>query len=156
MNLFNIEKTFQLMKTKGWNKVYWAVDIHETVLKPNWDAMATSGIPHDWYPGAKEVLQEVSKRDDISLILYTCSYDDEIVNYLKFFEESGIKFICVNSNPEVKNTRYGKFDVKFYYNVMLDDKSGFEGDVDDSGINDWGRIQEVLKKYPIEMVEKAK
>lgn len=152
MNLFNIEKTFSIMEKKGWNKVYWAIDVHETILKPNWDAMATSGIPHEWYPNAKEVLQEISNRGDITLILYTCSYDNEIVEYIKFFKENKINFECVNCNPEVKNTRYGKFDTKFYFNVLLDDKSGFEGELDENKINDWIRIREVLKKYPVKEI----
>jgi hypothetical protein len=145
MNLFNIEKSFSIMEKKGWDKVYWAVDIHETILKPNWDA--SKELPHEWYPHAKEVLQEISKRDDIILILYTCSYGHEIEQYLKFFKDNGVIFKYVNNNPDVKNTRYGNFESKFYFNVLLDDKCGFEGDSVD-GFNDWFRISEILKKYP--------
>lgn len=132
------------MKKRQWNKVYWFVDIHETILKPNWDA---DNVPHEWYPHAKEVLQIISKRKDICLILYTCSYENEIMDYLKFFMDNDIHFHYVNRNPEAENTRYGRFEEKPYMNVLLDDKAGFEAEVDEQDINDWYRIEEILTNY---------
>ena len=73
-----IERCLQTAKAKGWEKTYWAIDIHGTVMKPNYK---TNEITTEFYPFAKEALQLLSKRKDIVRILYTCSYPHEIVQY---------------------------------------------------------------------------
>ena len=128
------------MKERGWDKIFIFIDIHETILKPNWDA---DNVPKEFYPFAKEVLQRMSKRKDMCLVLYTCSYEPEIQEYLRFFKSHDIIFSYVNENPEAKNTRYGSFDKKPYMNVLLEDKAGFDA-VGENGINDWCKINEVL------------
>ena len=71
-----IEKAFRVAKEKGWDKTFWAIDLHETVIKPNWQA---GTIPTEFYPLAKEALQMISNMKDITLIMYTCSHPHEIV-----------------------------------------------------------------------------
>lgn len=133
-----IEKCFDRAREKGWNKTFWAVDIHETIIKSNYDE---PGIPTVWYPFAKEAMQLMSKREDIELILYTCSWQNEIEEYLKMFKEEGINFKWVNANPDVKNTAYGCYEFKPYFNVLFEDKSGFDP-------LEWPYIIEMLKYYP--------
>lgn len=133
-----IDNAFQHAKVKGWSKTYWAFDIHGTILKPNHrrDVIST-----EFYPNAIEAMQLLSKRDDIVRILYTCSYPAEIDQYLSFFERHGIHFHYVNRNPEVADGGYGYYKEKFYFNVMFEDKSGFDGETD------WTNVIETLKKY---------
>lgn len=132
-----IKKAFANKEKRGWEKMYWAFDIHETILEPNW---ITGVLPKTFYPGAKDVLQLVSAGEDIVTILYTCSYPSEIADYLLHFEANEIYFDYVNENPEVKNTGFGNFDRKPYFNVLFEDKAGFDAETD------WFEVLDLLKK----------
>ncbi len=134
-----IKKAFELATTRGWDKTYWAIDIHETILEPNWSA---TELPTKFYPLAKEALQLISRRKDICCILYTCSHPSEIEKYITLFASHNIHFSYVNENPEVMNKRYGNYSKKPYFNVLFEDKAGFDP------LTDWNKVLQVLKKYP--------
>jgi hypothetical protein len=133
-----IENAFRHTKDRGWVKTYWAFDIHGTILRPNHrrDVIAT-----EFYPGAIEVMKMLSKRTDIVRILYTCSYPHEIQQYLDLFRAQGISFNYVNANPEVADGGYGYYKEKFYFNVLFEDKAGFDAEAD------WAEVKKVLEKY---------
>ena len=105
-------KHFEALEKRGWDYTYWALDLHGTIVKPNYE---TGNIPKEFYPYAKEVLQMLSKRDDIIMYIHTCSHPHEQEKYVDYFKEMGIDFKWVNENPEVKteNDGYG------YYNSIL-------------------------------------
>lgn len=120
---------------KGWDKTYWALDIHQTIIKPNYKY---GEIPTEFYPDAKEVLQELSKRSDVCMFLYTCSHPEEIENYFKFFHSHDINFQFANVNPEVVSQGYGCYDKKPYYDVLFEDKCGFDAETD------WSEVKRAL------------
>ena len=66
--------------------------------------------------------------------LYTCSYPKEIQEYINFFKEHDIEFTFINKNPDVENTIYGYYEDKPYFNVLFEDKAGFDAK------NDWGDV----------------
>lgn len=74
-----IETFFQKAKQKEWGKTYWAFDIHRTIIRPNYK---TNEIAMEFYSFAKEAMQLISQWKDIIKILYTCSYPNEIVQYI--------------------------------------------------------------------------
>jgi hypothetical protein len=78
-----IENQFKRMEERRWDKIYYFFDLHETVLYPDYD----NKHPLKMYPHAKEVLQHLSERKDISISIYTCSYPIEIDKYIKFFKK---------------------------------------------------------------------
>ncbi len=121
-------------KQRNWAKTYWAFDIHGTMIKPNYKS---NEIATEFYPYAVEVMQALSKRTDIARILYTCSYPHEIVQYMEHFKAHGIHFDYVNSNPEVTDGGYGYYNDKFYFNVLFEDKAGFDGETDWLVIKNW-------------------
>lgn len=125
---------------RGWNKIYVAVDIHQTMIYSNYNSEI---LPKEFYPMAKETLIMLSKRKDICLILSTCSWPAEILKYLKYFEEYEIDFKYANKNPEVVNDRLGYFSDKFYFNVLLEDKAGFVGE------SDWQVVYNFFQSHPI-------
>lgn len=129
MVLNAIKNSFEQMDKRGWDKVFYFVDLHSTVVKPNF---STKDIPKDFYEGAKEALQYLTEREDVCLIMYTCSHKHEIVKYIEYFKEHGIIFNYVNENPEVKTDLggYGCYDDKPYMNVMIDDKAGFDAETE--------------------------
>ncbi|UII29372.1 hypothetical protein LVD15_13360 [Fulvivirga maritima] len=130
-----IKKAFVHAERKGWDRTYWAFDIHDTIIKPNW---STKEIPTEFYPLAKETLQIITKRKDVVSILYTCSHPHELKNYLRFFEENNIFFDYVNENPEVRSENYGYYENKPYFNVLFEDKAGFDP------LEDWEEVMALM------------
>jgi hypothetical protein len=128
------------VKLKGWVKTYWAFDIHGTMLKPTFE---TGVVSTEFYPYAKEVMRILTRQQSIVRILYTCSYPAEIVQYLKYFEDSGIRFDYVNENPDVCAGAYGHYDRKFYFNVLFEDKAGFDP------LTDWKEVHDLLSQFEI-------
>jgi hypothetical protein len=125
MILDAIINSFAKAEERGWGITYWCVDIHDTMIKSNYK---TGAIPNEFYPFAVEVLQYLTKRGDIKLILYTCSHPHEIEEYIELFKTNNIVFDFINENTDVKTdlNGYGNYDRKPYFNVLLDDKAGFE------------------------------
>jgi hypothetical protein len=132
-----IENCLRHAKERGWKKTYWAFDIHGTIVKPNF---RRDEISREFYPGAVDVMQELSKRNEIVKILYTCSYPFEIQQYLEYFKQHGIHFDYINQNPEIPDGGYGYYQNKFYFNVLMDDKAGFDGETD------WLEIKKIIDK----------
>lgn len=133
-NLFNIPRSFRMMKERGWDKLYWAVDLHDTICPADYIHPFTH-----YYPYAKEVLQDLSSSHDSCLILFTSSFEAEINHVTDLLALDGIAFDYINENPEAQNTRHGDFSKKFYFNILLDDKAGFNGETD------WQKIHQLLK-----------
>lgn len=124
-----VDKMFVHANEKHWFKTYWCIDIHGTISKPDYRKRTKELL---FYPFAKETLQLLSEREDVVLILYTSSYPDEIKIYESIFKGNGIKFDYINENPEIStsNGAFGYYEQKLYFNVLLDDKAGFDPLVD--------------------------
>lgn len=133
-----ITNCLKLVHERRWKKTYWAFDIHGTLLRPNY---RKDEISTEFYPHVIETMQLISTRKDIVKILYTCSYPHEITQYLKHFADHGIHFDYINCNPEVADGGYGYYKDKFYFNVLMDDKAGFDGELD------WIEVNKVLKDH---------
>jgi hypothetical protein len=132
-----IQRCLQDAKRKGWEKTYWAFDIHGTMLLPTFQSGVLS---IEFYPYVKEVLQILTRQKDIIRILYTCSYPDEIAQYLAYFKQYDIQFDYVNENPEVCAGAYGHYERKFYFNVLFEDKAGFDP------LTDWEQVLLTIKE----------
>lgn len=137
-----IDRAFAKAIHKKWDKIYWFIDVHETIIKPNYDDHI---VPKEFYPEAKETLQSISARPDIVLIMYTCSWPEQIEEYISFFKEHDIHFTYSNDNPEVETVvgRYGYYLDKPYADVIIDDKAGFDWRTD------WPAIKSKMQNYPI-------
>jgi hypothetical protein len=136
MNLIkSFEKALERKKERGWERIYVFVDIHDTIFPSDYG----SGKSYKYYVNAKECLQLLTKRDDVCLGLYTSSYPADIANYLDIFHDGDIMFELIGKNSFEKNTTYACFDVKPYFNVLIDDKGGFIPE------EDWGELYEYLQ-----------
>lgn len=127
MNVFNIARAFADKKKRGWTQTYWAIDLHDTII-PGTYTKDNQG--RAFYPYAAEVLQWLSKRPDVVLILWTSSHRQPVKEILVWLANQGVRFNFVNENPLCKNTELCDFSSKFYLSVILDDKAGFEGETD--------------------------
>lgn len=114
---------------KEWFETYFVIDLHGTIIKKTYKQ-------HDenveYYPYAKELMQLLTKRKDIKLIMYTCSHPKEIEYYNSVFLKDGIIFDSFNENNDIssRNGNFGFYEKKFYFNIMMDDKAGFEPEVE--------------------------
>lgn len=135
-----IRKAFATAKRpdRNWKKIYVAVDLHGVVLLPNYENTST-----EYYPLAREVMQTLTNRSDVVLIMYSCSKREEVQKYIEFFLKDGIKFDYIGHNPEVVETRFGDFTHKPYFNILLEDKAGFDPEID------WDIIKNTLSEIPI-------
>ena len=102
---------------RGWDRLYVAIDLHATLIKPFQDTM-------EFYPCAVEVMKWFNSRPDFRVILWTSSYHQEIRSFVRVLVENGICIDYVNNNSTEKNSKWACFDNKFYFNILLDDKAG--------------------------------
>lgn len=133
-----IKKMFKHAEKNQWFETYWAFDIHGVISRPDYRKI-TKEI--DYYPYAKETLQLLSQREDIIMFLFTSSYPEEIKKYIKTFEDDNIFFKYVNENPEISSETgsFGYYYQKPYYNVLFEDKCGFNPE------KDWYKIYKYFK-----------
>lgn len=125
-----IEKMLKHAEERKWYETYWFIDLHGVISKPDYRKEVKT---INYYPYVKETLQFLTKkRHDIIMILFTSSYPDEIRIYMEQFEKDEILFKYVNENPEIDDSKgsFGCYDKKPYYNVLIDDKCGFEPKTD--------------------------
>lgn len=123
-----IRKMFAYSFKKEWYKTYWAFDIHGVIFKPNYNKDL---LEADFYPWAKETLQILSDREDIVLIMFTASYPNEIEYYTQVFKTKNIHFQYINENPEIKTSEsFGYYEKKWYFNLLFEDKAGFNAEKD--------------------------
>ena len=135
-----ISKMFEHAFAKEWYETYWAFDVHGVILQPNY---RKDHFHADFYPYAKECLQILSKRKDIVLIMFSSSYPSEIEYYSKVFEDNDIHFKYINENPEIDSTKgnFGFYEKKFYFNVLFEDKAGF------NPTTEWKSVYRLLNHY---------
>ncbi len=123
------KKQFQILETKykETDYMYVAVDIHETILKPTHSIEMST----EFYKFAKRTLQFMSAHKRIKLIIYTSTLPDTTLKYHEFFKTHGINFDFINGNNEIPSPHYADFSLKFFFNVLIEDKTGFDAE------NDW-------------------
>jgi hypothetical protein len=129
MILKSVLTAYEEKKQRNWEMLYFAVDLHGTVIE------RYTGNEIKVYPFAKEVLQKLSKIPDITLILFTSSYEKDLAPFFAWCLQNDIVFKHLNANPECKSNKTGDFSKKFYFNVLFDDRAGFEPETDWSILN---------------------
>lgn len=120
------ERACQKASDRNWDCIYVAVDWHDTMSPSTYGSAASL----TFYNKCLTALYKLSKNPRVRLILFTSSYPAAIKDLYAELDEMGIRFDYWNCNPEVSNTEYGDFSKKFYYDVLLDDKAGFDPEVD--------------------------
>jgi len=133
--LETFKRELKKMSDRGWDRIYVMIDIHDTIFK----ACYREPERLEWIGKSKEALQKLSEDERFKLILWSSSYDGILEKYTEVFKENQIYFDYINVNPEVRDDDLGCFQKKPYFNIILDDKAGFEE-------SDWEVIlKEVLK-----------
>ena len=138
--LFN--NAYSLIKERGYDQIIIALDVHGTVFKPNY----STELVMEFHDNAKRALQKLSKRKDVVMYLYTCSYDKYSEEYANELLSQGITVYMTPKSAMdalgIKNTEFQCFDHKPYFNIILDDKAGFSPEAD------WIKIAQYYEKMP--------
>jgi len=134
------DNAYERAATKNWDYIYILVDVHGTVFKPSY----LNEEKYEFYPYAKEVLQLLTLYTDTKLILWTSSTNEAALNYGVEFAKNDIHFDYLNCNPEVERQSTDPITLdlssKYYFNIGIDDKFGFEPETD------WKLIYNYLNK----------
>jgi hypothetical protein len=139
-----IHRAYQTMRSRNWDTIYWAIDLHGVCLKSNYDNGGYTFINQTVVDG----LQAITARKESKIILWSSCHDHEKTAIVDFFGQHGIMVHYFNENPDEKNTKTGCFDQKFYFSILLDDKAGFDPDVD------WFEVIDALEiESPVNVVE---
>ncbi|MEO6303718.1 MAG: hypothetical protein ABIP51_11170 [Bacteroidia bacterium] len=128
-----LHKSFELLKTRNWDKIFIAVDIHDTVMKSTY----SDTLSYEYYSDALDTLKLMSNHKDICLILWTSSNKNNAKAYFDALKEKGINMDYINENPEVADKHYADYTSKFYINLILDDKAGFLPELDWPALKDY-------------------
>ena len=141
MNIIKaFDNAYERAKEKNWDYIYILIDIHGTIFKPSY----LNEEKYEFYPYAKDVLELLTLFTNTKLILWTSSSEYAIFDYKIVFERNNIKFDYVNCNPEVERQKTDPktldLSSKYYFNIGIDDKFGFEPETD------WKEIWEYLTK----------
>lgn len=136
MNIDNVIRNAYIYNKKvGRDKIYLCVDIHDTIAHSNYaDAMP------DVIETAMDALRKLNNFPEIVLILFSSSYNHDA--YIEHFRRHGVEFKYFNENPEVCDTKTGDFSKKFFYNLLIDDKAGFE-------LRDWDIVVASITKHRV-------
>lgn len=131
----SIEETFRLKKEKSWDKLYIAIDLHGTIIVPG------RHIKLQVYPEAERGLKYLSTIDYISLILFTSTKIEQLEEFYIWCMHNDIKFLALNENPECALvSKDGDYTKKFYYNILLDDRAGFDY------VTDWDILIDTIER----------
>jgi hypothetical protein len=136
MNIFNIRRAFKLFYTRKYRKMYWKIDVHDTIFVGKFDK---ENKDKEFFPDAKEVLQWLSDNPKMCIILWSSAHEEATRKIADWLGENGIKVDYLGENPEVPNNHLCDFSKKIAFDILLDDKAGFEGETD------WGLIKKELK-----------
>ena len=129
-------------------ELFIAVDIHGTIFKPTkhtfisddgCESVKSSTNELIPYPFALEALKALSIIPFVRLILWTSSNNKELNKCREVLESAGVKISFVNENPICQNNDYCNFSSKFCFDILLDDKAGFDPE------NDWDAILEFVE-----------
>ena len=137
------EDAFKKRNERGYPYLYVAIDLHGTILTPDKCTLFQSADGADKpsecqcsigvkdsapYLYAYETLKLISHEFPwIKLILWTSTKEADAAKYvLDLFATEGIKFWSINENPDFKGNAYADFSKKFCFDVVLDDKGGFD------------------------------
>jgi hypothetical protein len=136
------EKAFALAKERGWKHIAVAVDLHGTVFRPTYsDELAIEY--YDKAQGCLKLMSEEYEGITPLMYMYTCTPYDVQHRYMNFFRRS--QYITmytkdvVQAVMKIENNSFQNFEDKPYFNVLLEDKAGFNPD------RDWDIIHDYFK-----------
>lgn len=132
-----IENALRKREERGWDKTSWNIDLHDTIITCSYNILDIE--EPNFYPNSLRILKWLSQRSDMILILSSSSYKDNMYKFMHMMKEKhDVSFDYLNENPTVENTEYGDFSDKYYFDIGIDDKHGFDP------THGWFELEEIL------------
>lgn len=133
-----IRRAYNLLKVRTYDtpRIYWTIDLHDTCIKSTYVNGEYQWINQD----VIDTLKYLLTLPETCIIVWTSCYPEQKHLIKEFFESAGLYYHFFNENPEAKNTKTGYFNEKFYTSVLIDDKAGFDPQVE------WNLVMETVKE----------
>ena len=139
--IMNIIKAIQTaerkQKERGYKFLYWCIDVHGVILSHT-NTLHNTGA--EFYPYCLATLGLLTDNPKYKLILWTSSLDIAIQGIYDTLAKEDINFHYVNENPDFTVTGICDYTKKFHFDILLEDKAGFEAETD------WKVIYDYLKR----------
>lgn len=142
MILDAVRRAYDLLEQRGWSTIYWACDLHDTILAANYSPGGYRYINDDIAPALRLICSLPESR----LILWSSVHRSEQPAIMRFLAERDIRVDYFNCNPEVGDTPAASFKEKFYFSILIDDKAGFDP------ARDWRAITEYLQSRRLQAI----
>jgi len=121
-----VEKAYKLLEERDWDTIYWAIDLHDTCIKSTYKNFDLSWINEN----VLKTLALIRSFPETKIIIWSSCHTHTKLAVSKFFKQNGIYFDFFNQNPDIENTPVGNFSEKFYFSILIDDKAGFDPNID--------------------------
>jgi len=119
-----------------WPRMFWAIDLHGVILNSTYKKDFKSQVIN---PVCLRVLKRLSSSKKQCIILFTASQPGYLSDVLEWFESLGVNVDYVNNNPEAPSNQLCDTASKFYFDILFDDKAGFDMDTD------WMEVERTLE-----------
>lgn len=141
----------------NYRTLYVAIDVHGTLTFPTKTTYLTGNTGRAgsneevfsrespssfyFYPNAINALLELQRNPcfQVKFIVWTSGKQDAIDEVFEKLKANGIKNVFINENPDFLGNEYADFSKKFCFDVLLDDKAGFEPE------SDWTKLYDFLR-----------
>lgn len=137
-----IKNAYQKAWDRNWHRIYWMIDLHETVIPSSYTKNVQDGkVMCTPYPGALETMHALIDKPETRIILWSSTprHEMELMREHWFgMNPEWLAKVHINENPEEIGNEYADFTSKPYFSILLDDKAGFNP----SG--DWSLIYNTL------------
>lgn len=128
-----------------WPKMYVAVDLHDVIITGTYNR---ENIGATFFPDSLKVLKYLSDDPRFCLILFSSSHREIAEKFLaNIKKEHGVTFDYFNENPECDSTELCDFSKKMYFDILLEDKAGFDARID------WSELWLALQAYDFKGVD---
>lgn len=121
-----IDKAYRFLEERNWNTIYWAIDLHDTCIVSNYKNNKFSWINED----VLKTLTLIRYLPETKIIIWSSCHVPTKIAVSNFFKNHNIFFDYFNCNPEIKSTPIADFEEKFYFSILIDDKTGFDPNTD--------------------------
>ena len=128
-----IRKAYAMKNVRRWQRIYWSIDLHDVIIEGKYNKFNNG---RELAPFCAEVFQILRSHDENCTILWTSSHGGPIIDMRSWLSARGVTFDYINANPECADNELCAFDRKFYFNILLDDKAGFDWRTDWKDIYD--------------------
>jgi hypothetical protein len=127
--------------SRKWDSIYIVIDNHGVLCESTY---SDEIIPIEASYAPLRIMEEHFPM--IKKIIWSSTSEPQLSNIIARFTDHGVSFVAINENPEVSGDN---FKGKLYFNILLDDKAGFDPDVDWADIEKYGllAVQERYDKW---------